>query len=64
MDKQGLMDEVRTLSQDIGSLREAFTEDGENRPEVLRMCAGKARHAGDVLDRLADEVEERIEEVA
>lgn len=52
-----LMEEAKTLGQDIECLRDAFREGVEDRANVLRMCAGKARHAADVLDRLAEEVE-------
>jgi hypothetical protein len=56
-----LMEEIGTLSQDIGVLAELRHQGASRNPEVLRMCAGKARHAGDVLDRLADHVEGKVE---
>jgi hypothetical protein len=56
-----LMEEIGTLSQDIGVLAELRHQGAGRNPEVLRMCAGKARHAGDVLDRLADHVEGQVE---
>jgi hypothetical protein len=64
MKTKALMDEIGTLSSDIGALAALRQESASTNPAVLRMCAGKARHAGDVLDRLADEVEEQIEEVS
>lgn len=58
-----ITEEVATLSQDLGCLREAFGENVHNRAVVLRMCAAKAEHAGSIMRQLADALDQGLIEL-
>jgi hypothetical protein len=49
-----LSEEVRTLVQDIGSLRDAFRSDHEDTAAIFRMMTGKADHVWQVFAWLAE----------
>jgi hypothetical protein len=59
-----LMDELVTLSQDLGFLAELRREGASRNPAVLRMCAAKAEHAGQILRALADGLDAGTVEIA
>jgi len=54
--------ELVAFTQDIGSLREAYTG-GKNRATILRMAAAKCEHAGAALRHIADGLDEGLYEI-